>query len=287
MSLAALGPPFEVLLARLVDDAALLCAPDRSRGSGIGPVLAAHTAHRRAAYGELVGALRCPASRLGALTSALPRDQTLDIGVVLDTGLDTGADGLSALTAALDDPRVTLAVVEVRLPDEGDLAATATEYASALARFPSYVEVPAVPGWEAALDALAHTAANAVVRTGGLPTGPSPGVDEVGSFVRGCIDRQLAFTCTGGLERAVREADESGPRHGFLNLLAATAAALDGAEPDELAELLDSRDGAALVTRLRAVGGPEAEVTRGFFRSFGSCSLDAAIADLRALGVLR
>lgn len=286
MPLPVLDPPLEVLLARLVDDAALLCATDPSGDSGIGSVLAAHAAHRRAAYGELVGAFRCPASRLGELSAALPRDQTLDVGVVLDTGLDTGPDGLSPLTAALDDPRLTLAAVEVRLPDEGDLAATAREYASALARFPSYVEVPAVPGREAALDALAQTAANAVVCTGGLPTGPSPGVDEVGSFVRACIDRQLAFTCTGGLQRAVREADEGRPRHGFLNLLAATAAALDGAETDELAELLDSRDGAALVTRLRAVGGPEAEVTRGFFRSFGSCSLDATIADLRALGVL-
>jgi hypothetical protein len=284
VSLAALDPPFEVLLARLVDDAALLSDTTLSPGAGMAPVLAAHAAHRRAAYAALVGTFHCPASRLDELSAALPRDQTLDLGVVLGAA---GLDGLPALIASLEDPRLTLAAVVVRLPDDGDLAGAAAAYGSALAELPAYVEVPAVPGWEAALDALARTAANAVVRTGATPADPPPSVHLVGSFLRGCVDRQLAFTCTGGPGRAVREADDGGTRPGFLNLLAATAAALDGAETDELAELLDSHDGAALVTRLAAVGGPEAEVTRGFFRSFGSCSVEASVADLRALGVLR
>jgi hypothetical protein len=265
--------PVATLLAALVDDAALV--PPVS--AAMPDALPAHAAHRSAAYGFLVGSFLCPASRLAELTAALAPDTPLRLTLILDTGLA----GLAPALAAVErDKRLPLAAVEVALPRDGEPAA-AKEYGSALGGIPSYVEVPLTAGCEAALDALAQTGCDARLRT----SDPHPAVGEVASFVRACVDRQLAFRCT-ELRSAVRSAPDGIERHGFLNLLVATAAALDGAETDELAELLDGRDGPALVTRLGAMGGPEAEVTRGFFRSFGSCSIDEPVADLRALGVL-
>jgi hypothetical protein len=101
------------------------------------------------------------------------------------------------------------------------------------------------------------------------------------------LDRELPFKCTAGLHHAVRHRDEQTgfEHHGFLNVLLATRASLDGATPDEVANVLAQTDGSALADRLSA-DPDEAARTRRWFTSFGSCSVLDAHEDLVDLGLL-
>ena len=73
--------------------------------------------------------------------------------------------------------------------------------------------------------------------------------------------------------------------HGFLNVLLATRTCLDGGSPDEVAQVLDETDGAALAARI--LGDPDvAARTRRWFTSFGSCSVLEAHEDLVELGLV-
>ena len=98
----------------------------------------------------------------------------------------------------------------------------------------------------------------------------------------------MAFKCTAGLHNAVRHtAEDTGfEHHGFLNVLLATRASLDGAAHDELVELLDQRDGEVLAARARELSDDQAASTRRWFTSFGSCSIDEPRQDLTTLGLM-
>ena len=91
-----------------------------------------------------------------------------------------------------------------------------------------YVELPTLhgepsTGWLGALDEVAAGGACATLRTGG-PDG-CPAVEDVVAAIDAVLDRELPFSCVGGLRSAVREDDDG---HGVLNLLVATRACLDG-----------------------------------------------------------
>ncbi len=66
-------------------------------------------------------------------------------------------------------------------------------------------------------------------------------------------------------------------------MLVATVRAFDGADPDEVAALLDERDPDTVVAAARAE-----DLARGrrWFTSFGSCSVRDPLDDLTALGLL-
>jgi hypothetical protein len=66
-------------------------------------------------------------------------------------------------------------------------------------------------------------------------------------------------------------------------VLLATHAALSG---EDVAATLAERDGALLAKRLRALADTAVARARRSFCSFGTCSIDEPLADLRALELL-
>ena len=123
----------------------------------------------------------------------------------------------------------------------------------------AYVEIGLDGAWERALDVVADAGYAAKLRTGGLDASLFPSEIQVAAFITACLDREVAFKCTAGLHNAVRHtaADTGFEHHGFLNVLLATRASLDGASQDELAAVLASRDGDALAAQAaRTVRGP-------------------------------
>ena len=76
--------------------------------------------------------------------------------------------------------------------------------------------------------------------------------------------------------------DDGFEHHGFVNVLVATRRAFDGASLDEVVEVLEQRDGAALVADAE---GLDLAGARRWFTSFGSCSVAEPLADLRELGL--
>ncbi|MFG1950581.1 hypothetical protein [Micromonospora sp. NPDC048830] len=271
------------LLAGLVDDAAVF-----PPGSATLPdALAAHRRHRDSWYADLVGPLLVPASALPALAGLLGVDERFAVGVIADVPLDR----LDGLRAGID-PRIDVRQVEAAVAKRGEDPQPGLAELAALARatgLRAYAEVPLAFGLMGALDALAAARADGVpiaakFRTGGLAAELFPTPVELAAVIAACRDRELPFKLTAGLHHAVRHLDpETGlVHHGFGNVLAATLAAPEGAEVDELAALLAATDPARLAERARAAR----DATRPLWVGFGSCSIVEPLTDLIRLGLV-
>src|SRR5437868_74046 len=123
------------------------------------------------------------------------------------------------------------------------------------------------------------------VRCGGLEAAAFPRPAELGAFIQHCADQGIPFKATAGLHHAVRHFDPSigVDRHGFLNLVLATCAAVSGDDPVTVLKLLDVGE---LVRLAHAVPDGIAQKARNLFVSYGSCSTSTPLEDLQALGLI-
>ena len=145
---------------------------------------------------------------------------------------------------------------------------------------PVFVELPPVDptySWLAAADEVAAAELRLKLRTGGLDPDAFPTPERLATGIDAALDRELPFKCTAGLHRALPHVDADGcAHHGFLTVLAATRVAFDGGSPDDVVSTL-RRDDPADLLALDLAGA------RRWFTSFGSCSIDEPLADLREL----
>jgi hypothetical protein len=153
---------------------------------------------------------------------------------------------------------------------------------------------------EAPLSAI--TDAFAKVRTGGLIPESIPPTEDLADFLVGAANRRLPFKATAGLHHPVRSmraltyAPDS-PRatmHGFLNVFAAAAFTWHGVEYETIKDLLEETEATAFAFGARSLewrgrklsAAQIADARQNFAHSFGSCSFEEPIGDLRALGLL-
>ncbi|WP_371407779.1 hypothetical protein OHA10_20095 [Kribbella sp. NBC_00662] len=275
------------LFRHLVDDAAMFPPGNLPMAQAV----TAHRAHLESPYAELVGPFVCTDEDLMDVAAEAARagGGPLRVSVVISGG----AGGIEPAIRWGDRSKdVEVTAVEVRLRNEDDLSRNALRVVRAcddcLDEETAYVEIGLDGAWERALDVVADAGYAAKLRTGGLDPSLFPSVDQVASFVIACLDREVAFKCTAGLHNAVRHtaSDTGYEHHGFLNVLLATRASLDGAAHDEVAAVLASQDGGALAGRARELTDDQAASTRRWFTSFGSCSIDEPRNDLTTLGLM-
>lgn len=163
-----------------------------------------------------------------------------------------------------------------------------------VAQFPPgvYVEIADVT----LLDAIKQHGQRAKIRTGGITPDAFPAIGDVAGFLRACQARGVAFKATAGLHHPLRCVKPltyepnapTGTMHGFLNLFLA-AALLEHAEA-----ILAETDPRAFVFeddraswRGHVVSTEELRTMRSeFATSFGSCSFEEPINDLKELGWL-
>ncbi|WP_028661264.1 hypothetical protein [Nocardioides insulae] len=240
----------------------------------------AHVTHRRSGYAALVGPLVLAATdldRLGALPE-LPAE--LEVSLTLPLAEVSGA--VSRVGAL---PTVRLVGLEVVLPDGFAPSAVVGRLE---ARVPSgvtaYVEIPRDQRRAALLGELSGTRHLAKFRTGGVRAALYPDAAELAGGIRSAVRAGVPFKATAGLHHAVRNTDPvtGFEQHGFLNLLATTAAALEGAAVADLVSVLEDRDGPRLAGLVRDA---QPRVRRQF-RSFGTCSVREPAQELAALGLL-
>jgi hypothetical protein len=119
-------------------------------------------------------------------------------------------------------------------------------------------------------------------RTGGVTADAFPTSAELAASISAALDRELPFKCTAGLHHAIRQHDgETGfTHHGFLNVLAATRASLDGGDARAA---LDQTDASQL---LAGLDDDALARTRRWFTSFGSCSILEPHDDLVELDLI-
>ncbi len=142
----------------------------------------------------------------------------------------------------------------------------------------------------------------AKVRTGGLTPDAIPSSTDVAAFLRAAAARRMPFKATAGLHhplRSMRPLTYAGdsPRatmHGFLNVFSAAAFAWHGLDQDAVSELLEETRPAALefaeagfTWKGHCLTTSQIHAARcEFAHSFGSCSFEEPVADLRELGLL-
>ena len=258
----------------------------------------AHVAHLESAQGPLVGPFVVAASALPSL-GELVQGLTARSFAVAVTVPGPGAVRAS-LEAAARIPALDVRAVEVGVPAgvvaaedvvptldlalRGELGRTADG-----SRVTVFVELPRDQRRGALIDELAGTAYLAKLRTGGVRADLYPDAAELGSAIVALVRARVPFKATAGLHHAVRNTDAATgfEQHGFVNVLVAVAAALEGADASEASVVLADPDGAELATTLAAWPVGQAEQVRSVFRSIGTCSIDEPVSDLAALGLLK
>jgi hypothetical protein len=273
--------PAHPLLAGLVDDAAVFPPGNATMPDAV----ADHRAWRLGPYGAMMGRFLCPISRIEELRAELQGTDWLRLGLIADTGVAGLAGGLAAAAA---EPRLDLTMVDIALPREADQVTAARATIDVLQGVRAFIELPRVPGWRDALTEVSTAGLGAKLRTGGLVRDAFPTESEVAAFLSACATAGISFKCTAGLHHAIRYTDRvSGfEHHGFLNILVATAAAIDGAAEVLLAELLAERDPVTVAALAARTDWDTAARTRLAFVGFGTCSLPEAVEDLSALGLV-
>lgn len=287
----------------LVDDAAVFPPGN----APLDTALTAHRRHRRTAWADLVGPFVVSDVALPELIDAVRAsgDSTpLRVSVVVTGG--AGAIEPAVRWAGRAD-ELELAAVELALRDEQDLPRNARRVTTVVDQLrasgdldddtPVYVEPPRPLGpepaasWLTALDEVAALDLRLKFRTGGVTADAFPSAAELASCIDAALDRELRFKCTAGLHHALRHRVDEGfdrpvDQHGFLNVLLATRAALDGGGVDDIAQALETADPSVVRDTLDDEGEETLVSARRWFVSFGSCSVLEPLEDLVALGLV-
>lgn len=158
---------------------------------------------------------------------------------------------------------------------------------------PTYCEAP--------LDRIADGYAK--VRTGGLTPETIPTASDLAGLLHRAAARKLAFKATAGLHHPIRSDraltyDVASPRaimHGFVNVFTAAAFAWHGMDLEALIAVIEESDSNAfkfddrqVCWRGQTLSTDQLRAARvDFAHSFGSCSFEEPLDDLRKLGWLK
>jgi len=167
---------------------------------------------------------------------------------------------------------------------------------------PVFVEPAPGADWSAVVAAVArrHQQANPFgfkLRCGGETAAAFPTSQQVAQVLAECRAAAIPIKFTAGLHHPLRHADASlgVKQHGFLNVFAAGILAdAQGLSTQDILRIIEEEDAKAfhfgedLVSwRDRSVSAREIDAARlGFVTSFGSCSFEEPVADLREMGLL-
>ncbi|MGI5994749.1 hypothetical protein [Saccharomonospora viridis] len=275
---------FPAFAKGLCDDAAIF-------PPGLAPLaeaVPAHVRHVNSPYAELVGPLVVSAAALEELAGLVPVDggDRLDLTVTVPDGPSAVPDVLTTVAAL----PVELRALEVPVPAPLGAAelVEALEKADIDDAVEVFVEIPRDERRPEIIAALPGTRYKAKFRTGGVKAELYPDEAELAAAIKAVVDARVPYKATAGLHHAIRNTDpQTGfEQHGFLNLLLATEAALNGAEEAELIRRLADRDGAAIAERVAALDPDQVTAVRAAFRSFGTCSISDPLTELVELGLL-
>ncbi|QOJ01729.1 MAG: hypothetical protein HRU70_15085 [Phycisphaeraceae bacterium] len=242
-------------------------------------------------------------------------DDPWRVSVIADGVTNSPADPLGALKrdldaviafntrhAAEDHGLAQADCIELKPPSPDFIDAACDEIPDDL--YPFFEIAPDSPDPRGFIAALPGHAAAAKLRTGGLTPDAFPSSASVAAFLHACALAAIPFKATAGLHHPFRGPfnctyEPSSPRatmHGFVNLaVAATLTLAHRLAPRDTQSILDESDPAAFVFtddgltyKHRWVADPTqiALARETFFLSFGSCSFDEPLADLKSAGLL-
>lgn len=165
-----------------------------------------------------------------------------------------------------------------------------------------FVEVPLGEDVSAFIAAVATGRACAKVRTGGVVADAFPDVRHLAQFLLCCAEHDTQFKATAGLHHPWRGRyaltyEPNAPTatmFGFLNVLLAASVARSGATEKDVSEVLQAERGSDFRFTDDGIRWRDVRIERQdllethatFALSFGSCSFEEPVADLRRLALL-
>lgn len=230
------------------------------------------------------------------------------LSAIIDGDLEENLDAIFAFNHEHQQPKNGLAnidVIELKAASPGFIDEALDSIPEELYPF---FEIPLVSGVagdvRGYMTALAGTDAAAKIRTGGVTPEAFPTCEAVAEFLVAAAAADVTFKATAGLHHPLRSEhgltyEPNGPRgvmHGFLNVfIAAAAAKRMNASAAILTQLVQEQDASAIRFSEEGIEwrgsrlsiADIAQVRERFAISFGSCSFDEPVEDLREMKLLK
>ncbi len=214
-----------------------------------------------------------------------------------DTAFEDDLRAIEAFNERHNDSQSGRAII-----DAIELKATgANQIEGALELMPEtlfpWFELPVGQDCRGMIAALSEMESGAKIRTGGVVPEAHPSPLDVARFLVHCAAADVPFKATAGLHHPFRHFAEAVgcDQFGFVNVFVGAALLFHGqVEQEELEMLLADGHGGhfefhatSVAWKGRSIGvGALREARERFARSFGSCSFDEPLGDLRALHLL-
>lgn len=272
------------IFKKICDDAALFPPGNASMADAI-PM---HRNYRSSLIADAVGPFVLPSSRVPELAVTLTHGKD-SRQIELAVTCPNGPEGLETLLVEASDSAIpNIGAVEIAIPPDTSVsAAFRTLAAVSTAKLNVFVEVPRDARQSEVIASLAGSSYRAKFRTGGVSADAYPDATELARSICAVASFAVPFKATAGLHHAVRNTDPATEfeQHGFLNVILAVDAAISGANPDEVAVLLESRNEREIVNQLLSFGPERTARVRAQFVSFGTCNVIEPLCELATLGL--
>lgn len=243
-----------------------------------------------------------PVARLGEFereaTSKLGNPHVWQLSVLTGADVENDIEQIAELNRRLTD-RAVIDTIEAKASDIMSIQSLASTVPDEISLF---IEIPVDNDPGVLVEEIGEQGRMAKIRTGGVTPDAFPSAEHIVRFIRRCREHGVPFKATAGLHHPLRSVmpltyEPDAPRgtmNGFLNVFLA-ATLIDGRlGDDEAIELLETTDATAFRVdddtirwKQHSADTAAIELSRARFSiSFGSCSFEEPIADLRNLGWL-
>ena len=260
---------------------------------------ASYAQYREGEFSWMLGKFIVPAVRLQELASYLPDSSSLwSLSVLVGPDYEHDSIAIHEFLRS-NGERATVDAIEGKVSTEDDLVRMARVIPPGVA---GYAEVPLSGDDDRLLALVWDTQMRAKVRTGGLTNDAFPSAVALARFLRACASMRLPFKATAGLHHPIRcvrpltyEKDSpTGLMHGFVNLFLAAAFVRLGMGESEVVQILEAEDASEFAFddetarwRMHPISTEDLRSTRREFAiSFGSCSFEDPICDLKSLNLI-
>lgn len=290
-----------ILLSEIIDYAGLFPPSQVSMAEAV----LNYATYKNSNYGWMLGRFVVPSSRLDEFVQNAGELVSRDANGGWKLAVVAGEDINETLKIVTDfnkanGPGVIADVLEIK-------ANTASKIENAVAAMPkeitAYFEISTGDAFAELIAMLSMKGQRAKIRTGGVERENFPTSKQIIRFVRTCMAANVPFKATAGLHHPIRcfkpltyeENAAQATMHGFLNVLLMTGFARESFRVSLLEEIMEEEFEEVFQFTDRGVSWRDNhELTNsqlGWLRhkgmqSFGSCSFDEPVEDLRKLGLL-
>lgn len=275
--------------------------------------------HKRGEHEWMLSRFICPVSKLdefgaqaaplmpGTFANSGYRERAGDqepwqISAIIDGPLDSDLDlvfHFNRRHSKEDHGLARIDMLEIKAPEPGFIDDALDVIPEDVFPFFEFPPPDKLPGADARgfVAALAGNASGAKIRMGGLTPEAFPTCEHVARFIKACVDADVPFKATAGLHHPVRHFSHAvkSEMHGFFNLFI-TAGLLKAGKINEqqAVEILRDQEAGNFLFNDDTAGWKEhrlttpqiAKVREAFALSYGSCSFDEPIEDLKGMGLV-